>query len=191
MIEIKMPDWSKQTFVQPGIHYDTDERKAEIAIGMSYKNVTHNTGGPFGAAIFDDLGMLIAVGVNVVVPENACIAHAEMMAIMEAQKRLRTHDFSLKGHYTLATSAEPCAMCAGAIMWSGLSKVIYSATSEDVEKIGFDEGDKQDFIQAMNKRGIEVVAGLLRENATAILQMYAYGNEIIYNAKNNKRANEL
>ena len=131
----------------------------------------HGTGGPFGAAIFEvKTGRLVAVGVNRVVPAGQSWAHAEMTAFARAQ-HLR-NSFNLKG-CLLATSCEPCAMCYGATPWSGVEAMLYGATREDAEAIGFDEGDKgSDWVDALRKRNIDVRGPLLREEAKRPFTLY-------------------
>lgn len=113
-----------------------------FVLGLARENIMNGTGGPFSAAIFNmDTNELVACGVNRVVPESSSAAHAEMMAIMLAQKTLKTFDFSLKGNYQMVTSSKMCIMCMGNVIWSGLKEVLYSADTHDVQSItGFDEG---------------------------------------------------
>ena len=92
------------------------------------------------------------------------------MAIMLAQQELATYD--LEGA-TLATSAEPCAMCLGAIPWSGIKHVVYGATGDDVEAIGFDEGLKPTgWKRKLADKGIVFKGPLLREQAVEVLELY-------------------
>jgi tRNA(Arg) A34 adenosine deaminase TadA len=132
--------------------------------------------------VFDlDSGRLIAPGVNRVIPESCSVAHAETMAIMLAQKRLGTFDLRSLGSYELASSAEPCAMCYGALPWSGIRRLAYGATREDVTAIGFDEGEKPpDWAGALEARGIEVAHGLLRAEAREALERYRRRDGKIY-----------
>jgi tRNA(Arg) A34 adenosine deaminase TadA len=168
---ISLPRWIKSDETR----YGTDQEKAMKVIELSRMNIFFGTGGVFGAAVFDREGYIVSQGVNMVVPERNSTLHAEIVAIMFAERAIRSH--SLDG-YTLATSAEPCAMCQAAIVWAGLDKVIYSATSADVEKIGFDEGDKKP-IESLRDRGIQVIQAC-REKAVEVLDKY---NGIIYNGK--------
>jgi len=107
-----------------------------LAIALARENVERQTGGPFGAAVFDEKGHLVAPGVNVVVTGNCSILHAEMVAIALAQKKLARYDIGDEGrsHYTLAASTEPCAMCFGAIPWSGVTRLECGARDEDARR---------------------------------------------------------
>jgi tRNA(Arg) A34 adenosine deaminase TadA len=153
-----------------------------LAVQLARRNVERDTGGPFGAAIFDLATFrLVAAGVNRVIPESCSVAHAETMAIMLAQKRLGTFDLRSAGDFELAASAEPCAMCYGALPWSGVRRLVYGATREDVQAIGFDEGDKPpDWARALEARGIEVVHALLRAEAREALEGYRRRGGHIY-----------
>jgi tRNA(Arg) A34 adenosine deaminase TadA len=153
-----------------------------LAIELARQNVVRRTGGPFGAAVFEAAGgMLVSVGVNLVEASNCSLAHAEMIAIALAQQALGHYDLGAAGTYELVTSVEPCAMCLGAIPWSGLRRVVCGAHGEDAAAIGFDEGVKPaDWIGALRQRGIEVIRDMEREDARAVLQQYGQTGGLIY-----------
>lgn len=150
---------------------------ARLAVHMSAHNVARRSGGPFGAAVFEEeSGRLIAVGVNQVVPLGLSIAHAEIMALTMAQKSLGRARLNENGkRYILATSAQPCAMCFGAIPWAGIDVLIISARREDVERLtGFEEGPVNENWQVeLQQRGIEVVRDVERATACEVLERYA------------------
>lgn len=153
-----------------------------LAVELSQRNIKKGTGGPFGAAIFDlTTGQLIAAGVNLVTSANCSLAHAEMVAIARAQQHLKTWDMSAVGRFELMTSCAPCAMCLGAVPWSGICALTCGARDEDARAIGFDEGAKPaDWAGELQKRGITVTQNILRENAAAVLCAYAAGGGRIY-----------
>lgn len=157
-----------------------------FVIRLATENVARGTGGPFGAAVFEaDTGILIAIGVNVVVSSNCSHAHAEMVALANAQERLKTFDLGSPGlaDHELVTSCEPCAMCFGAIPWSGVRRLVCGARGMDAEAIGFDEGPKlKNWVSALESRGITVVQDLCREEAVAVLEEYKKMGGMIYNA---------
>ena len=179
---LTLPQWVHELGAASG--YPTLEGKVRFAISLARRNVIEGTGGPFGAAVFRRAtGELIAVGVNLVVPARASIAHAEIVALTLAQQRLGSHDLS-RFDCELATSVEPCAMCLGAIPWSGVSRVVCGARDEDARRIGFDEGAKpDDWAGALRERGIEVVTDVLREDAASVLRQYRDSGGSIYNPK--------
>ncbi|OGJ90719.1 MAG: hypothetical protein A2350_05420 [Candidatus Raymondbacteria bacterium RifOxyB12_full_50_8] len=173
-ITLVLPAWAV-SFLRAARCFPTDQDKMGLAIELSRLNVTYGTGGPFGAALFRGAtGTLVAVGVNRVVAETCSAAHAEMMACMLAQKRLGAFRLPAKGNYVLASSAQPCAMCAGALPWTGVRRLLFGASKKDVELCaGFDEGPlhprwKHEF----KKRGISVTGGLMRMEARAVLARY-------------------
>jgi tRNA(Arg) A34 adenosine deaminase TadA len=156
-----------------------------FVVALARQNVERQSGGPFGAGVFDEQGHLVAAGVNIVVTRNCSILHAEMVAIAMAQKELGRYDISDEGksNYELVTSTEPCAMCFGALPWSGITRLVCGARDEDARRIGFDEGPKlHNWEQALEERGIEVVRDILRREAAAVLDLYVQLGGPIYNA---------
>ena len=157
-----------------------------LAIAVARWNVLEGTGGPFGAAVFErDSGRLVAVGMNLVVPLGNSSLHAEMVAFMMAQARLGS--FTLAGDgmpvHELATSCEPCAMCLGATLWSGVRRVVCGATRDDALRLRFDEGPVFEASYAyLAERGIAVERGRLRAEAAAVLALYRERAGVIYNA---------
>jgi tRNA(Arg) A34 adenosine deaminase TadA len=156
----------------------------ELAIELSRLNVQHKTGGPFGAALFEEpSGRLVGVGVNLVTFGRCSVLHAEMVAIMVTQRAKGTHDLDSPGSgpCQLVTSCEPCAMCLGAIPWSGVKGVVCGARGQDAEGIGFDEGAKpHDWVRALEARGIAAVRDVLRTKAQAVLLQYQKDGGVIY-----------
>ena len=110
--------------------------------------ISKHEGGPFGAVITDKYGKIISNGNNKVIKENDPIAHAEIIAIREACKKLKTYDLS---DYILYTSCEPCPMCLSAIIWANIKEVYYGCTKEDAGKIGFRDDVIYDFLKGYNK----------------------------------------
>jgi guanine deaminase len=105
------------------------------AIRLSAKQMRAGKGGPFGAVIVRK-GKIIARGFNAVTSANDPTAHAEVMAIREVCRKLKT--FKLDD-CELYTSCEPCPMCLAAIYWARLKRVFYANTRQDAAKIGFDD----------------------------------------------------
>jgi tRNA(Arg) A34 adenosine deaminase TadA len=182
LVTLELPAWIEELAGEPERSFRDPEERMRLAVELASRNAEHDSGGPFGAAVFDlESGRLIAPGVNRVIPESCSVAHAETMAIMLAQKRLGTFDLRSAGDFELAASAEPCAMCYGALPWSGIRRLVYGATREDVQAIGFDEGDKPpDWARALEARGIEVVHALLRAEAREALEGYRRRGGTIY-----------
>jgi len=105
------------------------------AIALSLENVRSNDGGPFGAVVVKG-GHIFGEGTNQVLATNDPSAHAEVVAIREACRRLNT--FQLTG-CEIYTSCEPCPMCMGLIYWSRPERVYYANTAADAASIGFDD----------------------------------------------------
>lgn len=121
--EISLPNWVESFFTSDETVCSEVNDRMDIAIELSRQNILHQTGGPFGAAVFcTDTGKLIAPGVNLVTSAGSSILHAEVVAITIAQKITGCFDLAQAGDYQLVTSSEPCAMCMGAIHWSGVKK---------------------------------------------------------------------
>ena len=181
---VSLPAWVAER-VDYSTPYADDAERMALAIRLARENVERGTGGPFGAAIFEqDSGALISVGVNAVVRLNNCTLHAEMVAFQLAQKRIGSYTLAAEGHPTheLFTSAEPCAMCLGATLWSGVRRVVIAASREDALAIGFDEGPvfEQSFAY-LRERGVEIVEGVSRAEGRAVLQMYRERGGPLYN----------
>lgn len=158
-----------------------------FAIELAATNVARGTGGPFGAAVFEHhTGQLVAIGVNVVEATGCSHAHAEMAALANAQQTVGNFNLGAEGmpEHELATSCEPCAMCYGAIPWSGVRRVLCGARASDAEAIGFDEGAKPTtWVVELKKRGISVVRDLCRKEAVAVLQHYKAVGGAIYGTR--------
>ena len=187
---ITLPAWVNNIDTK-NYNFSKIEEKMKFVIDISHQNVLNNTGGPFAAAIFNiDNNQLISIGVNLVTSLNCSVLHAEIVAFIMAQTVLNTFDLSTSGNYELITSSQMCCMCFGASIWAGIKKIVYGALSDDVEKFtGFDEGPKiNDWHEQLEKRGIEVLGGVLRESACKVLQNYKHSNGIIYNSSMNKLA---
>ena len=156
--------------------YTSDEERTGLVIGLARQNVLRDGGGPFGAAVFEmTTGRVVGAGVNRVQQLANSALHAEMMAIMTAQARLRSHTFHAPGiaEHALVTSCEPCAMCLGASLWSGVRRLVYGAPRTDVIAVGFDEGPVFPASLAyLRERGIEIVGEVLRADARAVLHLY-------------------
>ena len=156
--------------------YATDEDRMRLAIALAAENVANGSGGPFGAAVFErESGRLIAVGVNSVMRLNNSTAHAEMLALQLAERRIASYSLASDGHpaHELFTSCSPCAMCLDAALWSGVTRVVSAAQGEDAERIGFAEGPVfAEHYAYLRARGIELVNGVLRDEARAVLEEY-------------------
>ena len=183
--EIQLPEWIKKYLDADKIILPELKDRMQLVIKFSELNTKEKTGGPFGAAVFDEMGKLIAPGINLVESQRCSILHAEMVALSLAQISLNRFDLGDKGRlkYELVTTTEPCAMCYGAIPWSGISRLVCGARDEDARGIGFDEGPKlKNWIDELEVRGIKVQCDVLREEAVSVLRNYAAIGGTIYNS---------
>ena len=114
---------------------DSDKNFMKAAIKLAEKGVATNSGGPFGAVVVKN-DEIIAEGFNSVTSLNDPTAHAEIIAIRNACKKLNS--FQLEG-CAIYTSCEPCLMCLGAIYWARPEKVYYAGTRKDAAEFGFDD----------------------------------------------------
>jgi tRNA(Arg) A34 adenosine deaminase TadA len=186
-IALELPARVAASLPPPDARFPSLEERMDLVIRLAQENVRRGTGGPFAAAVFDArTHRLIAPGVNVVASQWCSAAHAEMLAIMLAQRLLRTHDLAAPGlsPCELVASAAPCAMCLGAVPWSGIRRVVCGARDEDVRATGFDEGDKPArWPQKLERRGIAVVEDVRRAQAVAVLAEYVRASGLIYNSR--------
>ena len=176
---VALPSWVAD-IAPPTSRGDDDIMR--FVINLARANVEHGTGGPFACAIVCDTGEILGIGVNLVEQERCSVFHAEIVAIMNASDRMQSWNLSDDAGATLYTSAEPCAMCMGAIPWSGVHRVVAAARDEDVRMVGFDEGAKpSDWISVYQRRGISVRRDVLREESIAVLRAYAERGGLFYN----------
>jgi tRNA(Arg) A34 adenosine deaminase TadA len=184
VVHVEYPEWVKDV-VDWDRAYRSDDEKMRVAIAVSRENVDRGTGGPFGAAIFErDSGTLVAIGMNSVVRLNNCTLHGEMVAFMMAQQRVGSFTLSAPSLPTheLFTSCEPCAMCLGATLWSGVRRVVYGAAREDASRLNFEEGPVfPESYTYLEDRGIAIQRNFLRDEARAVLELYRAKRGKIYN----------
>ena len=120
-------------------------------------------------------GRLVAVGLNRVIDSGRSIAHAEILALSLAQQRASRPRLNAEGgHFVLATSAQPCCQCYGAIIWAGIDELLIGARAEDAETLaGFDEGPlPADWIGELERRSVTVRRDILRDDACRVLAAY-------------------
>jgi tRNA(Arg) A34 adenosine deaminase TadA len=176
---LPVPSWIDEVAASFEGSLETEDGRMALTIALSRQNVERG-GGPFGAAVF--LGSeLVAAGVNLVLDSGLTIAHAEIVAMMRAQRALIDSRRPETGLYSLFASTEPCCQCFGALVWSGIRHLTCGASTADAEAIGFDEGPKPEaWVQSLEARGISVSQGVRRAEARAVLGEYARRGGVIY-----------
>ncbi len=173
-LHLTLPAWVHDE-VDPARIYPDPASRIALAIDLSRLNLHHRSGGPFGAAVFNDAGRLVGIGVNRVVPSQCSAAHAEVMALATSQQRVQRYRLNDSGErFTLASSSQPCSMCFGALLWAGIDELLVGARAEDVESLaGFDEGPlPEDWVAELGKRGVSVQRDLMRDHARDVLREY-------------------
>lgn len=178
-VALQLPAWVEGA-IDRGRTYASDADRVALAIMLAGRNVDEATGGPFGAVLFGPDDRIVAAAVNVVLPQNTSLAHAENFTYMLAQQALGRARLNLDeagrpcGPYTLATSAQPCCQCFGATVWAGIDRLLIGARAEDVHALTeFDEGPlPEDWPGELARRGIEVVRDISRDEAREVLAAY-------------------
>lgn len=148
----------------------------EIAKNNALNGIRNLEGGPFGAVIVDKSGNVIANGNNKVILTKDPTAHAEVVAIREASKKLNTYDLS---DYILYTSAEPCPMCLSAIIWANIKTVYYGCDKKDTDKIGFRDDIIYEYLKDRNSKLIDLKQ-IDREECLEAFNEYEKNNGTIY-----------
>lgn len=187
-VRITLPDWAAEELRKLPAHIPSLEDRMRTVIRFSRLNFERGTGGPFAAGVFErDTGKLVVIGVNRVMPLGCSSAHAEVVALSVAQQMLGAWDLGGPGMpaHQLVVNWRPCAMCYGAVIWSGIRSLVIAGSGEDVERVtGFDEGPMPaDWIGELTKRGITVQDGLLREEAMTVFRAFRDSGAVVYNAR--------
>lgn len=185
---LALPDWVADELHQLPPVLPTLQERMAVVLRCSRLNFQARTGGPFAAGVFErDTGRLVALGVNRVLASGCSSAHAEVMALSLAQKRLGTYDLGGPGlsAHQLVVNWRPCAMCYGALLWSGVRSLVIAGEGPELEQLtGFDEGPVHPRWRGeLERRGIEVHADILREEAIAAFQEFSASRSFVYNAR--------
>jgi tRNA(Arg) A34 adenosine deaminase TadA len=187
-VTLTMPEWFGEVAAGlPDAVAGVEDRMA-IVNGLAGRNVAEGTGGPFAAAVFErDAGRLVSLGVNRVVPLAASCAHAEVIAITLAQHAIGTWDLGAAGQpaHQLVVNWRPCAMCFGAVLWSGVVDLVMAGEGPEVERItGFDEGPiHPEWRAQLAQRGVTVTVGIGHGGAVATFEAYRRSGAPVYNGR--------
>lgn len=142
------------------------------------KTMNKNHGGPFGSAVVDKNGEIISVASNTVLRDHNPTAHGEINAIIEAGRKLGTHDLS---GCVLYTTAYPCPMCLSAIIWANIKKVYYGCDPKDAEEIGFRDDFIYEFIKNnMSDSNTLELEQINHEECLKLFEEYASKEKEIY-----------
>ena len=139
------------------------------AIELARMGIEMNLGGPFGCVVVRD-GEIVGEGNNRVTSLNDPTAHAEVIAIREACRKLGS--FQLDG-CSIYTSCEPCPMCLGAIYWARPARVFFACTRDDAARIGFDDKFIYDELEKANEQREMALMPFMRDDALDVFAAWA------------------
>lgn len=185
---LTLPDWALRENEDLPARMPTLEERMAAVIRFSRLNFEQGTGGPFAAGVFEcDSGMPVLIGVNRVMPLQCSSAHAEVTTLTLAQQKLGTWDLGAAGMpaLQLVVNWRTCVMCYGAVIWSGIRSLVIAGSGPELETItGFDEGPiHPHWKEELERRGIEVVDNLLKDEAVAVFRDFAASGSYVYNAR--------
>jgi tRNA(Arg) A34 adenosine deaminase TadA len=188
---LSLPEWAVDENKRLPEFMPTREERMAAVIRFSRLNFERGTGGPFAAGVFErDTGKPVVIGVNRVVASNCSSAHAEVMALSLAQKKLGAWDLGGAGMpaHQMVVNWLPCAMCFTAAVWSGVRSLMIAGSGPELEQItGFDEGPIHPQWEAeLAKRGIELVNNVLRQEALEAYRDFVASGGFVYNARQGK-----
>ncbi|KZX20882.1 nucleoside deaminase [Rathayibacter tanaceti] len=190
--EIALPAWIADAIRDVPEVLATAEERMALVHALADRNFREGNGGPFAAIVVErDSGRLVSVGVNVVLASGVSSGHAEVTALGLAQTSLGTWDLGGEGlpAHELVVNWRPCVQCYGATLWSGVRRLVVAGSGPELEEIStFDEGPmREDWAAQFEERGIEVVDGVLRDEALSVFRAYRAhvnaGAALVYNAR--------
>jgi tRNA(Arg) A34 adenosine deaminase TadA len=189
---VALPAWVDDALADVPPALPSREDRMRLVHRLADRNWREGDGGPFAALVAErESGRIVSVGVNVVLSSNVSSAHAEVVALGLAQTATGAWDLggeSLPPH-ELVVNWRPCAQCYGATMWSGVRGLVVAGEGPELEEITtFDEGPVgADWAEQFERRGIEVVADVLRDEALAVFRTYRKaideGEVAVYNSR--------
>lgn len=186
---VSLPEWAVEQNRKLPTHISRLEDRMRKVIEFSRLNIENQTGGPFAAGVFErDTGKVVVIGINRVVPSNVSSAHAEVVALSLAQQ-YHLSNWDLGGAnmpaLELVVNWRPCAMCYGAVIWSGIRSLVIAGSDNAVERItGFDEGPiHPQWKEQLLARGIDIQDGLLYDEAIHVFELFRAAGCLVYNGR--------
>lgn len=140
----------------------------DLAAKATIEGMKRKDGGPFGATIVRNGEVVAAVG-NTMMRDTDPSAHAEMVAVREACKKLGTMDLSDCEVYA---TCEPCPMCVGVMMWANIKKVYYSSTRDDAAVHGFSDMHLRNYLNGSDPSAFDMEAIGERPECDALWQAF-------------------
>ena len=182
-----LPDWVLPFARRYDAPTDTSEQRMALVHELANRNFVAGNGGPFAAVVADAAtGEIVSIGVNVVLSSGLSSAHAEVTALSLAQAALGSWDLAaVRPGLELVVNWRPCAMCFGAVLWSGVQRLVVAGDGPELERLtGFDEGPVvSDWAAQLAARGIAVEQDVLRDGAIATYTAYGDSRSLVYNAR--------
>ena len=182
--EACLPEWVADEIAAVDPYLADVEDRMRLVHRLARRNVREGTGGPFAAAVADPItGETLSVGVNLVLATGLSGMHAEVVALCLAQARAGTWDLGGPDRppVELAVNWRPCAMCYGAVLWSGIVSLVIAGEGDELEQLtGFDEGPmRADWQEQLLARGVQVRTDVLRDEALATFREYGERTDVI------------
>ena len=186
--ELGQPCWTTEELEKLPEYLSDVQDRMDAVIRFSRLNIEFGSGGPFAAGVFETVsGRLVTIGVNRVVHHQCSSAHAEVMALSLAQQTLGSFDLGAGGmpEHQLVVNWRPCAMCYGALVWSGARSLVVAGSGPELEEItGFDEGPiHPDWIGQLEHRGIVVIDGVRTDAAIQVFKQFRDSGALVYNGR--------
>ena len=149
---------------------DQDLRLLRAAIALSARALEHGNE-PYGALLGDAGGNMRLEAENTQVSDRDCTGHAELNLMREASRRF---DAKALAEYTVYASGEPCPMCAGAIYWSGVGRIVYALSVRSMAELAGEAVDEIYLgcaeVLAHGTRAIEVAGPILEDEARRVFE---------------------
>jgi len=160
-LRVGVPEWLRAAQLAAPTQLHGRAERFALVTDLATRNVDEGTGGPFAALVVDEeSGDVLSIGTNLVLHSNVSSMHAEVVTIGLAHARVGAWNLGrdVGRRRALVVNAQPCVMCLGALLWSGVSAVEFAADCATVERItGFDEGPvPSDWQEQLRARGIDV-----------------------------------
>jgi tRNA(Arg) A34 adenosine deaminase TadA len=187
-----LPRWVVDELGDSPEHLATAEDRMRLVHRLARRNFAEGTGGPFAALVVESgTGAIVSAGVNLVLASGLSAAHAEVVALSLAQTRCGGWDLGASGEPAreLVVNWRPCAQCYGAVLWSGVKRLVIAGQGEELERLTrFDEGPvRDDWAEQLQARGIDVQTDVLRDEAVRTFSAYgesvSRGDVVVYNAR--------
>ncbi|WP_053848636.1 CMP deaminase [Streptomyces sp. NRRL B-24085] len=189
---VALPAWVDDELAGVPAALPSREDRMRLVHRLADRNWRAGDGGPFAALVTErESGRIVSVGVNVVLSAGVSGAHAEVVALGLAQRATGGWDLGGAGlpAHELVVNWRPCVQCYGATMWSGVRGLVVAGEGPELEELTtFDEGPVgADWAEQFERRGIEVVTDVLRDEALAVFHAYRKaiddGEVAVYNAR--------